>query len=88
VTHGFVKKGGGDMRHILISCHLPIHTVVSARYLLLYQLNCMLIWRTQNVEPEAYNLDHQAAILVHQASNVAGPLLGKRLYRFVPMTGE
>ena len=54
------------MRHILISCHLPIHTVVSARYLLLYQLSRTLVWKAQNVEPISHNLDHRMAILMHQ----------------------
>ena len=55
-------------------------------YLAFYKLNCMLIGKALDVEPIAHNIDHRAAILVHEIGNIERLLLGEALYRFVPMT--
>jgi hypothetical protein len=65
----------------LIFAPLPLPS-----YLLLYQLNRMLVWKAGNVEPKSHNLDNRSAILVYQVSRIERILLCVRLQRFEPMT--
>ncbi len=48
-------------------------------YLLLYQFNRMLVWKALDIKPIPHNLDHCAAISVHEVSNVQGPLFSNAL---------
>ena len=51
-----------------------------------YQLHRVLVWKAGNIQTIAHNLNHRAAILVNQVSNIERIFLRVALNRFKPMS--